>query len=269
MDNPIAKTAWYCCGARALDARSARPVCGDHLAERFMDAEAQAVFQRFMRFKGPNASNAARHRIVDDLLRERLKARPELPVFVLGAGFDTRAFRLPGGRWVEIDQPALIALKDRKLPATEAPNPLQRVPIDFTREALADKLAPWAGTEGAVVVLEGVSMYLHDAQMRDNARTLRRLLPGHQLICDLMDSRCLRRYSQPMRKVIQQLGGDFAPAHDDPAAFVESLGYRRLADFSIVGRAVEHGSVALPRWLLNGLLRSLRDGYRVYVFEAQ
>ena len=45
--DPIAKTAWYCCGARAQDARSARPVCGDTLAERFMDADAQALFERF------------------------------------------------------------------------------------------------------------------------------------------------------------------------------------------------------------------------------
>ena len=33
-------------------------------------------------------------------------------------------------------------------------------PIDFAHERLADKLAPWSGTPGAVVVMEGVSVAL-------------------------------------------------------------------------------------------------------------
>ena len=75
-------------------------------------------------FRIPNAANATAHRIIDDWLRDRLLADPEQLVILLGAGFDARAFRLPGGRWVEIDQPALIAHKDRVLPAARAPQPL-------------------------------------------------------------------------------------------------------------------------------------------------
>ncbi len=74
--------------------RKARPICGDQFAERFMDAEARALFKRFKKFRGPNASNAARHRIIDDWLRHRLSDQPKLRIVLLGAGFDTRAFRL-------------------------------------------------------------------------------------------------------------------------------------------------------------------------------
>ncbi|MFL6665394.1 MAG: class I SAM-dependent methyltransferase [Rhizobacter sp.] len=268
--DPIAKTAWYCCGARAADARSERPVCGDHLADRFMEGEAQAVFQRFAgrKFQAPNVSNATRHRIIDDLLRERLRAQPDLPVVLLGAGFDTRAFRLTGGRWLELDQPAVIALKEEKLPAAQAPNPLQRIAIDFARDSLADKLAPWAGTPGAVVVMEGVSMYLEPDALRATASTLQRLLPGHTLVCDMIDSTFVRRYSGPLRQAIRELGGEFAAPQDDPAGLVASLGYRKAGEWSVVGRSVELGALQMPRWLLNTLMRSLRDGYRVYRFEA-
>jgi methyltransferase (TIGR00027 family) len=266
--DPIANTAYYCCGARAADARSANPVCGDHLAERFMDAKAQTVFQRFADLKAPNASNAARHRIIDDLLRERLRTQPELPIVVLGAGFDTRSFRLTGGRWLELDQAAIITLKEAKLPAAESPNPLQRVSIDFASEQLSTKLADWAGTRSAVVVMEGVSMYLSPEQLRATTQTLQRLLPGHTLLCDLIDATFMRRYSRALREVIRELGGEFAAPHGDPGALVESLGYRRHAAYSVVGRAVEHGSLYMPRWLLNSLFRALRDGYRVYAFEA-
>lgn len=267
--DPIARTAWYCCAARALDARRPRPVCGDMLAERFMDADAQADAERFSDLKESNVSAAMRHRLIDDALRDRLAQRADQRVLLLGAGFDTRAFRLVGGRWLELDQPALIALKEEKLPAAQSPNPLRRVSIDFATEPLADKLAPWAGEPDVVVVMEGVSMYLQPAQWQQTAQTLRRLLPGHLLLCDLIDATFLRRYGRKLRRAIRDIGGDFAPAPNDPAAMVSALGYRQRAAWSIVGSAVEAGALPLPRWLLNSLLRSLRDGYRVYAFDAR
>jgi len=264
----IARTAWYCCGARAQDARAPRPVCGDTLAERFMDAEAQAVFERFPGLEEANVTSAMRHRIIDDALRDRLRQRADQRVLLLGAGFDTRAFRLVGGRWLELDQSAVLTFKEQKLPAAQSPNPLQRIPIDFATEHLADKLAPWAGERDVVVVMEGVSMYLHPAQWRQTAQTLRELLPGHLLLCDLIDAIFIRRYSRKLRQALRELGGDFAPALDDPAAMVAALGYRQRATWSIVGSAVEVGALPVPRWLLNSLLRTLRDGYRVYAFDA-
>lgn len=267
--DPIAKTAWYCCGVRAQDALSAKPVCGDTLAERFMDADARALFDRFPGLREANVSNAMRHRLIDDLLREQLRQRPEQRVLVLGAGFDTRAFRLTGGQWLEADQPAVIAFKEQKLPAAQAPNPLQRIPIDFATESLADKLAAWAGERDVVVVMEGVSMYLHPAQWQQTTQALHQVLPGHRLVCDLLDATFLRRYSRKLRQAIREIGGEFAPALDDPAAMVASLGYRQRSVQSIVGSAVDAGALRIPRWLLNTLLRSLRDGYRLHTFDAQ
>lgn len=267
--DPIAKTAYYCCGVRTMDAHSANPVCGDTLAERFMDAEAKAVFKHFEDLGYPNASNAARHRIVDDLLRERLAANPQLRVLLLGAGFDTRAFRLHGGDWLEVDQPSIIAIKNKIMPAAGAPNPLGRMTMDFAKDRLEDKLAEWSdATLPTVVVMEGVTMYLSPEQFADTAQALHRLLPRHTLICDLITRRFARRFSAKLRRRIVALGGEFAELMDDPASLVASQGYRQAASFSIPGRAAEHGSVRLPRWLLNTLLRSLRDGYRIYVFEG-
>ncbi len=266
--DPIAKTAYYCCGVRAADAEKAKPVCGDHLARRFMNVEANAVFGRFRRFSGPNASNVARHRMIDDWLRERLRATPDLRIVLLGAGFDTRAFRLAGGRWIELDQPAVIAIKEAELPAAEAPNALLRVAVDFAADSLADKLAPWTGENPVVIVMEGVSMYLEPAQLRLTLDTLARTFPRHTLICDLMTADFVRRYSARLRRQIEKLGGRFAELVDDPAALIIAAGYRQIAQVSIIGRARELGALRVPRWLLNTLLRGLRDGYCAHVFEA-
>ena len=141
----VARTAWYCCGVRWADAQKREPICGDRFAELFMTDEAQALFRRFADLKYPNIANATRARIVDDWLRDRLLGDPEQRIVILGAGFDARAFRLPGGRFLEIDEAALIAEKERVLPAARSPQPLTRMAIDFSAERLEDKLNACGG----------------------------------------------------------------------------------------------------------------------------
>ena len=84
-----------------------------------MDDEAWRAFEPFRQFTAPNVSNATRARIIDDLVRERLAVTPDLRVILIGAGFDSRAFRLKGGRWLEVDEPQVFAWKEPRLPAAE------------------------------------------------------------------------------------------------------------------------------------------------------
>ena len=265
----IARTAYYCCGVRAADACSSDPVCGDVLAKRFMDHVASDVYRRFERFAPANAANAARHRIIDDLLRSRIAADPRTAIVLVGAGFDTRAFRLPGGHWLEIDQAALLARKEAVLPAGSAPNPLVRHAVDFATVDLAAVIRGAGVAPPAVVVLEGVSMYLGAAALATTLAALRRALPVHTLVVDLMTALFARRYGRGLRQAIRSLGGDYGELADDPVGRVAAAGYRWSTGYSIAGRAVDHGSVRMPRWLLSTVLASLRDGYRVHVFETR
>ena len=247
---------------------SRQPICGDGLAAKFMTPEAQAVFQRFKSLKRPNASNATRHRIIDDLLREELGRDPALRVLVLGAGFDTRAFRLKGGDWLELDQLSILELKESALPSATAPNPLRRIGIDFEHGSLETAIsAAWGDARPTVVVLEGVSMYLEQGQFAQTLATLKRLAPGHLLVCDLISSTFVNRYGRGLRKRIEKLGGHFAGTQSNPADFVVAQGYREERRISIAGRAAELGAPSLPRWLLNSLFKSLRDGYQIHTFR--
>lgn len=264
----VAATAWYCCGVRWADAQAKSPICGDRFAELFMDEEAKTVFAPFEGFRIPNAANATRSRIIDDWLRDRLLADPEQPVILLGAGFDSRAFRLPGGRWTEIDQPALIALKDRVLPAARAPQPLTRIAIDFATERLADRLPPLDG-ERPVIVMEGVSMYLSQAELKSTLSALAWAYPRHTLIMDLMTRGFADRRGGDLRKRLSDIGGNFADdMPDNPARILISAGYRQIARVSMLKRARELGASPVPKLLLDTVLTSLRDGYCAYVFES-
>lgn len=263
---PVSRTAYYCCGVRALDAAAPRPICGDTLARRFMTPEAWALFEPFRGFPVPNASNVVRHRIIDDLLRTRLARRTDTGVLILGAGFDTRAYRLPAGRWVELDEPAVIALKDEQLPAQDAPNPLTRVPVAFERESLAAVLAPFAQLAEPVVVLEGVLPYLTESQVVELARAVRRTLDRPTLICDLMTRHFARRYGGPLRARLSALGAHFVTGDQEYRDLIESAGFRLEQRESIIARGAELGAYRLPRWLLATVFRGLRDGYAIGTF---
>ncbi len=117
ISQPIARTAFYCCVIRADDAASTHPLCGDTFAGRFVDDAVRRDLAPLLSLGAPADSNVARHRLIDDELRERLASNPDRRIIVLGAGFDTRPFRLVGGRWTELDDPPLLAFKEQRLPA--------------------------------------------------------------------------------------------------------------------------------------------------------
>ena len=60
---------------------------------------------------------------------------------IIGAGFDSRAYRLKGGTWIELDEPQVIAYKNDRLSASNCENELNRIPIDFSSESLEEKLS--------------------------------------------------------------------------------------------------------------------------------
>lgn len=97
------------------DAEQENPVCGDVYAKVFMTENGLQIHEAFKDETNPNANNVARHRIVDDFLRQALSTDPDLCVIIIGAGFDSRAYRLKGGIWVELDEPQVIAYKNERL----------------------------------------------------------------------------------------------------------------------------------------------------------
>jgi methyltransferase (TIGR00027 family) len=265
---PVSKTAYYCCGVRALDAGVSRSVCSDRYAQRFMTPEAWALFEPFRDLHAPNATNVARHRMIDDLVQARLARRPETGVVVIGAGFDTRPFRLRGGRWVELDEPALIALKEERLPASEAPNPLARVSVTFGREPLEEALRPFRHLTEPIVVLEGVLPYLSAAEVERLLQALRNTFTHLTLICDLTTRGFARLYAGKIGKRLRELGAPYGRLEREPLELIEGGGFRLTSRESIAGRAVALGTLGFSRWLLATVLRSLRDGYTVAIFES-
>ena len=121
-------------------------------------------------------------------------------VVILGAGLDTRAYRLEalaGVDFFEVDHPATQAYKRRKAAALR---PLTRsltyVAVDFERDSLAERLraAAHRPDRPTVWVWEGVVMYLSDAALRASLAALAQASsPGSVLIVHYHEPGVVRR----------------------------------------------------------------------------
>lgn len=267
MSNPVSPTAFYCGGVRMVDAQNPVPVVGDRHAATLMGEDGRKIFSAFERFTNQNGSNVTRHRILDDMLRDRFKGQPQRLTVLLGAGLDSRAFRLGSGTWVELDEAPIIARKERLLPASTCPMPLKRIPIDFANDSLEEKLAPFATNARMSVVMEGVLMYLDEPTIRRTCGVLKKLFPNHTLLCDVMSEKFFRRYGQEIHAEIERLGARFTWTPKHPAALFASLGYRESSRVSIPLRAAEYRAISARAWMMRWFLGTLRDGYCVHAFK--
>jgi methyltransferase (TIGR00027 family) len=184
FDDPYA--AGFLSGAyRGIAVLARIPAVGRRV-ERYIDAHYPA---------GPRGSSVARTRLIDDLVDDAVRDGAR-QVVILGAGYDSRAYRLPSAASAavfEVDHPATQAAKRRLV---ESRVPLGRrahvrfVPVDFERDDLAEALAAagFATDRTAVVIWEGVTNYL-TAEVVD--ATLRHLTglaaPGSRLVFTYVD----------------------------------------------------------------------------------
>jgi len=143
---------------------------------------------------GPRGAGIVRTRFIDDALRTALAAGAR-QVVILGAGFDSRAYRIPGAehaRVFEVDHPATQAVKRTRLARRlgRVPGHVAFVPVDFTRDALSERLGEsgFAKTARTFVIWEGVTNYLTAEAVDATFRALAGLLaPGSAVLFTYID----------------------------------------------------------------------------------
>jgi len=142
-----------------------------------------ALWLRSHQKKLPGLHNAlvARMRHGDEWVQQYLKEGGE-QVVILGAGYDTRAYRFaktrPGVKFFEVDHPATQAVKKEKINLIfgELPAQVVYIPLDFTTQNLAELLkGGYDPTRKALFLWEGVSYYLR----REAVEQTLRFISGH------------------------------------------------------------------------------------------
>ncbi|MGH8455449.1 MAG: SAM-dependent methyltransferase [Stenotrophobium sp.] len=166
--------------SRAIETRKppAEQICCDPFAERFLSVKYKLLLlgrplrdagEKLIeaKFAGHHFYVIARTRYIDDFLQNQLASVPE-QVVILGAGFDSRAYRfasvLRRAKVFEVDYPATSALKKLKIRNVlgDEPANVTYVPVDFNSDKLADSLGKngYKDKRKTIFLWEGVTPYL-------------------------------------------------------------------------------------------------------------
>lgn len=146
-----------------------------------------------VRWPGARTSGIARTRLIDDWASDEVAAGAQ-QILILGAGFDSRAWRLPAFRDLpvfEVDHPATSAVKRKQIEELGASTSrVTFVPIDFDRERLSDTLlnAGFQADRRTLVIWEGVTNYLTAEAVDATLRWIGTLTEASRLIFTYVDA---------------------------------------------------------------------------------
>jgi methyltransferase (TIGR00027 family) len=249
----------------------------DDLAELFLPAAlrllvgatrwgpARRLLIRGSEFTGPGlwANLACRKHFIDDKLKEALSDIRDIDaVVILGAGLDTRAYRVTRQVRIpvfEVDLPVNIARKAKTVRRVlgELPLSVRLAPLDFEHDDLLTSLAEhgYHTDYRAFFVCEGVTQYLTESGVRRTLEGLRAAAPGSRLVftyvrrhfidgTDRYGTRTLYRNTRQRHQLWQ-----FGLEPDDVAGFIGDYGWRLVEQAGpeeLVQRYVEPTGRKLP-----------------------
>jgi methyltransferase (TIGR00027 family) len=227
---------------------------GDYLAEKLIGPEERAILaergpDRLKAFDIPDAERAweflaqrgvlpavlhhhARTRYIDEALEKALAGGTK-QIVILGAGFDSRAYRfakeLRGGKVFEVDYPPTQEYKKKRIREVLGSIPPQAVfvPIDFTKEKLSTVLqkAGYSTTQKSLFIWEGVTYYLPPEAIDETLRFVSKdSAHGSALIFDYFFSSFLNDPDPAFRRLRESLAKLGEP-------FIFGFPDGKLADF--------------------------------------
>ena len=235
------------CAYRARASRWPKPLFVDPWAEQLAGSDGHDIARHIdQRFPPMEVWLAVRVAYLDRLVGiavDRLGARQ---IVILGAGYDTRAARLPraGVRFFEVDHPATQAAKRARLVELDG-YPIDAatyVTCDFETEDPVERLTAAGFDAGApaLVLWEGVVSYLTEDAVRATATRLATALDPRSLIAfeivskNYAQATRLRQADLEARAYVGELGEPIRYGTDDVLPLLYDCGFRwvRVLDFN-------------------------------------
>ncbi|MEJ3750160.1 class I SAM-dependent methyltransferase [Actinomycetes bacterium KLBMP 9797] len=190
---------------RAAEARRPDAVLTDPLAVELIDAieyPFEDLFGADVAFRAQ--WQALRHRRFDHEVRRFLDRHPDGTVVALGEGLETQFWRVDNGRvrWVGVDLPEVIALRDRLLPASPRRTSVAGSVHDDDWFAAIDP------SRGVLVTAQGLLMHLDRADAHRLIARCAERFPGGTLVFDVVT----RWFSDLAERAVVRSRGYVAPA---------------------------------------------------------
>ncbi len=155
-------------------------IISDPDAERIWDLEGFPV-------KGKSASKwlaynmAMRAAVFDEWTRNMLGQNPDALVLHVGCGLDSRSKRVDREYrlWVDCDFPDVLAIRSKYYTETDK---YRMMPLDASR---SEQISSLPDSDSAVLILEGISMYLTKEQIHEFLRTMKEKYHALHVLMDV------------------------------------------------------------------------------------
>ena len=181
----VSETALMTLNGRANQASLPDAIIEDPMAIRLRDALTTTYGVDYDKFGLRGQEMALRSLAIDKCAIAYLRAHPKATVVALAEGFQTSFWRLDKAipdaqfRWISVDFPPVIELRERLLPPSPRITNLGQSALDYSWMDRVD------ASNGVFITAEGLLMYLQPDEAMDLIAQCAKRFPGGQMFFDL------------------------------------------------------------------------------------
>lgn len=252
----VSDTARWVAVYRAME--SARPdaLFRDPYADRLAGERGHQILASMKQGRTYAWPMIVRTAIFDEIILEAVRTRQADLVVNLAAGLDARPWRLPLPpelHWVDVDLPGILNYKTEMLRDEKPVCRYEAVTLDLrdaeARRALFARLG--AGSKRAIVVTEGLLIYLDPEQVAALAADLHAQPSFQEWLIDLASPQLLKRMSRTWGKSLAEGGAPFKFAPAEGTDFFRPYGWREAVFRSTWEEAQRLNRTMKGAWLWN------------------
>ena len=207
---------------------------------------------------------AMRARVFDDWTESLLQQNKDALVLHIGCGLDSRYMRIKSSRseWTASDLPEVIEVRKKHFQENET---YHMKALDASRP---EQIGSLPNRDEAIVVLEGLSMYLTNSQVHGLLQALDRKYQKLHIMMDVYTEFGVKasNYKNPVKDV----GVTTLYGIDDIWSIIHGLRIRFVKEHSFTPKALVNELAPPERWFFKILFTGnlYRKIYRLYEFEA-
>jgi|SRR5579884_64873 len=253
----VADTAFITAFCRAIETERADAHFRDPFARILASDCGEEALQRLPAPELTASACIVRTCLLDSILLQTVREGAVDAVLNLGAGLDTRPFRLPlppALRWIELDDSAVLTYKANKLSNHRPACLLQHVPLDVLDAQARRQLFRQVSAEAqrVLILTEGLLIYLASAEVASLAKDMHQLRRFRWWLSDLVSSdgmRLMEKTTAHSSNGMDNVKLLFAPR--EGRAFFHQYGWQTVEYHSCFDEAQR-----LDRWFVRKTLAS-------------
>jgi methyltransferase (TIGR00027 family) len=270
IDN-ISDTARWVAVYRAMETARPDAIFRDPFADRLAGERGHQILDEMPSGRTFAWPMIVRTAVFDEIILAAIQSRKADLVVNLAAGLDARPWRLPlppSLRWVDVDLPGILNFKTDTLRNEKPVCQYEAVTADLTdvavRQTLFARLA--AGSSRAIIVTEGLLVYLTAEQVAALATDLHAQPSFQEWLIDLASPQLLKRMTRMWGKNLKAAGAPFLFGPAEGVEFFRPYGWREELFRSTWDEAARLKRTMKGAWLWNLLGRlsskKVREGFR-------